>query len=70
MSGCDTGTLKLGEVRNFRMPTEGLEVAVTTTTSPDELILVRNCIKQDGTSITPAEVLAEWTIDGELAGDQ
>ena len=65
VNNCDTGTLRLAEVRNYRMPAPGLEVACTSITSPDELVLVPNTIPTDASLI-----VAEFTIDGAVAGTQ
>lgn len=66
---CDTGDLDIGEVRDFRMPTDGLEVAMTNMTIGGlSTVLVRNTIDTDGTSITAGEIVAEWTLDGVVVG--
>jgi hypothetical protein len=61
VESCDAGPMRLAEVRNFRLPTGGLELTVRNTQSGGQPVLVRNTIPADD----PAEILSKVTIDGD-----
>jgi hypothetical protein len=61
---CDTGALDIGEVRDYRVPTDGLNIAMTNMTIGGlDTVLVRNTIPTSA-----ATVVADWTLDGVVVG--